>query len=130
MTPNIKKVKLISVEHENKMKQLDFSTMESGWAGEKGLMESRVWWHLKRLTVFSRVISDSTVTAYWCKTDVRQNSERWRKKESVVGEKGDVIVIINVIDLAECACHQIIFIRYLIHLKVDCKLPSIASAFS
>lgn len=41
-----------------------------------------------------------------------------------MGEKGDVIVILNVIDLAECACHQIIFIRYRIHLKdsANCHL--------
>lgn len=91
---------------------------------ENKLMESREWWHLKRLTGFSRIISDSTVTAYWCKTYVRQNSEIWRKKESGVGEKGDVIVILNVIDLAESACHQIIFIHYRIHLKdsANCHL--------
>lgn len=57
-----------------------------------------------------------------CKTKQKENSERWRKKESEVGDKGDVIVILNVIDSAECAnqynCHQIIvFIRSCIHLK-------------
>ncbi len=31
-----KKVKLISIEHENKMKQLDFSTMDSGRTGTNG----------------------------------------------------------------------------------------------
>ncbi len=53
-----------------------------------------------------------------CKTKQKENSERWRKKESEVGEKGDVIVILNVIDSAEYVCHHIIvFIRSPIHLK-------------
>lgn len=121
-----KKVKLISIEHENKMKQLDFSTMDSGRTGtngEQGMMTpeevNRVQQSHFTLYSYSILMQDR------CKTKQNENSERWRKKESGVGEKGDVIVILNVIESAECACHQIFFfIRSRIHLKdsANCHL--------